>query len=43
MDGAREIAARALKAVPAEEEAERLNIWTALLNLENAEGTRMSP
>jgi hypothetical protein len=36
---AREIAERALKTINIREEAEKLNIWTAYLNLENAYGT----
>lgn len=36
---AREIAERALKTINVREEAEKLNIWTAYLNLENAYGT----
>ena len=37
-DEAREIAERALKAVPASEEDERMNLWVAYLNLENLHG-----
>lgn len=36
---AREIAERALKTINIREEAEKLNIWTAYLNLENAYGS----
>lgn len=36
---AREIAERALKTINIREEAEKINIWTAYLNLENAYGT----
>lgn len=36
---AREIAERALKTINIREEAEKLNVWTAYLNLENAYGT----
>ena len=37
-DEAREVAERALKAVPASEEDERMNLWVAYLNLENLHG-----
>ncbi|PSS01007.1 hypothetical protein BD289DRAFT_450091 [Coniella lustricola] len=36
---AREIAERALKTINIREEAEKLNVWTAYLNMENAYGT----
>lgn len=36
---AREVAERALKTINIREEAEKLNVWTAYLNLENAYGT----
>lgn len=36
---AREIAERALKTINIREEAEKLNVWTAYLNVENAYGT----
>lgn len=36
---AREIAERAIKTINIREEAEKLNVWVALLNLENAYGT----
>lgn len=36
---AREIAERALKTINSREEAEKLNVWIAYLNLENAYGT----
>lgn len=36
---AREIADRALKTINIREEAEKLNVWTAYLNMENAYGT----
>ena len=37
-DEAREVAERALKAIPAPEEDERMNVWVAYLNLENLHG-----
>jgi len=37
-DEAREVAERALKAIPASEEEERMNVWVAYLNLENMHG-----
>lgn len=39
VEKAREIAERALKTISFREEAEKLNIWIALLNLENTFGT----
>lgn len=39
IDKAREIAKRALQAINIREEQERLNVWIALLNLENTFGT----
>ncbi|PCH33915.1 nucleic acid-binding protein [Wolfiporia cocos MD-104 SS10] len=42
VDKAREIARRALKTISFREEQEKLNIWTALLNLENVYGTEES-
>lgn len=39
IEKAREIGKRALKAISFREESERLNIWVALLNLENSFGT----
>ncbi|SCU78155.1 LAMI_0A03642g1_1 [Lachancea mirantina] len=39
IDKAREIADRALKTINYREEAEKLNIWIAMLNLENTFGT----
>ncbi|SMN20529.1 similar to Saccharomyces cerevisiae YMR229C RRP5 RNA binding protein with preference for single stranded tracts of U's involved in synthesis of both 18S and 5.8S rRNAs [Maudiozyma saulgeensis] len=39
IDKAREIAERALKTINFREEAEKLNIWIAMLNLENTFGT----
>ncbi len=39
IDKAREIAKRALKTINFREEQERLNVWIALLNLENVYGT----
>ena len=36
---AREVAERAIVAIPASEETERMNIWAAYLNLENKYGT----
>lgn len=39
VDKAREIAERAIKTINIREEAEKLNVWVALLNLENAYGT----
>ncbi|KAM5530726.1 hypothetical protein V8D89_015586 [Ganoderma adspersum] len=39
IDKAREIAKRALKTINFREEQERLNVWIALLNLENIYGT----
>ena len=38
-DKARAVAQRALKMIPFHEEAEKLNIWTGLMNLENLYGT----
>ena len=38
-DEAKEVAERALGAIPASEEAERMNVWAAYLNLENKYGT----
>lgn len=38
-DKARELAERALKTIPIREEGEKLNVWIAMLNLENAYGT----
>lgn len=40
IDKAREIAERALKTINFREEAEKLNIWIAMLNLENTFGTQ---
>jgi rRNA biogenesis protein RRP5 len=37
-DEAREVAERALKAIPSAEEDERMNVWVAYLNLENLHG-----
>lgn len=42
VEKAREIAERALKTINFREEAEKLNIWIALLNLENTFGTEES-
>ena len=39
IDKAREIAKRALKTINFREEQEKLNVWIALLNLENVYGT----
>jgi len=39
VEKAREVAQRALKTINFREEQERLNVWTALLNLENIYGT----
>ncbi|CAG0913780.1 unnamed protein product [Notodromas monacha] len=39
VDEAREVAKRALKTINFREEQERLNVWTALLNMENLYGT----
>ncbi|KAG5647561.1 hypothetical protein DXG03_008914 [Asterophora parasitica] len=39
IDKAREIARRAIKTISFREEQERLNVWIALLNLENVYGT----
>ena len=39
VDKAREIARRAIKTINFREEKERLNVWIALLNLENVYGT----
>ena len=39
IDKAREVARRALKVISFREEQERMNVWIALLNLENAYGT----
>ncbi|TFY62849.1 hypothetical protein EVJ58_g3608 [Rhodofomes roseus] len=39
VDKAREIAKRALRTINFREEQEKLNVWTALLNLENVYGT----
>ena len=39
VDKAREIGERALKTINYREEQEKLNIWIALLNLENTFGT----
>ncbi|KAK7059164.1 rRNA biogenesis protein rrp5 [Paramarasmius palmivorus] len=39
IDKAREIGRRALQTISFREEGEKLNVWTALLNLENAYGT----
>ncbi|KAF7306752.1 hypothetical protein MIND_00466900 [Mycena indigotica] len=39
VDKAREIARRALRTISFREEQEKLNVWIALLNLENAYGT----
>jgi rRNA biogenesis protein RRP5 len=36
---ARDIAERAIKTINAREETEKLNVWIAYLNLENAYGT----
>ena len=38
-DKARDLAERALKTIPIREEGEKLNVWIAMLNLENAYGT----
>ncbi|KAI9444728.1 nucleic acid-binding protein [Lactarius indigo] len=42
IDKAREIARRALSTISFREEAERLNVWIALMNLENVYGTEES-
>lgn len=42
IDKAREIAERALKTISFREEEEKLNVWVALLNLENSFGTEES-
>ena len=42
VEKAREIARRALKTISFREEQEKLNVWTALLNLENVYGTEES-
>lgn len=42
LDKAREIGERALKTINYKEEAEKLNIWIALLNLENSFGSEES-
>lgn len=42
IDRAREIAQRALKTINFREEQEKLNVWIALLNLENVYGTEES-
>ena len=42
IDKAREIAKRALSTISFREEAEKLNVWIALMNLENAYGTEES-
>lgn len=42
IDKAREIADRALKTISFREEEEKLNVWVALLNLENSFGTEES-
>ena len=42
LDKAREIARRAIQTINFREEKERLNVWTALLNLENVYGTEDS-
>lgn len=42
LDRAREIAERAIKTINRREEAEKLNIWVALLNLENTYGSEDS-
>lgn len=42
VDKAREIAQRALKTINFREEQEKLNVWIALLNLENVYGTEES-
>ncbi|KAG7099001.1 hypothetical protein E1B28_000886 [Marasmius oreades] len=42
IDKAREIGRRALQTINFREEGEKLNVWTALLNLENSYGTEES-
>ena len=42
IDKARNVAQQALKTILYKEEQERLNVWVALLNLENMYGTQMS-
>ncbi|KAJ9127705.1 hypothetical protein QFC24_001115 [Naganishia onofrii] len=42
IDKAREIGRRALRTISYREEEEKLNVWMALLNLENAHGTAES-
>ena len=42
IDKAREIAKRAIETINFREEQERLNVWIALLNLENVYGTEES-
>ncbi|EJU00095.1 U3 snoRNP-associated protein Rrp5 [Dacryopinax primogenitus] len=42
VDNAREIAKRALKVINFREEQEKMNVWIALLNLENTTGTEES-
>lgn len=39
---AREVAERALQTIHYREEEEKLNVWTAILNLENSYGTPAS-
>lgn len=42
IEKAREVAQRAFKAINFREDRERLNVWTALLNLENVYGTEQT-
>lgn len=42
IEKARNVAQQALKTILFKEEQERLNVWVALLNLENMYGTQMS-
>lgn len=42
VEKARAIAKRALSTIDTKEEQEKLNVWTALLNLENLYGTKVN-
>jgi rRNA biogenesis protein RRP5 len=42
VDAARKVAERAIKAIPMADDAEKLNVWTAYMNLENNFGDQTS-
>lgn len=42
VDAARKVAERAIKAIPMADDTEKLNVWTAYMNLENNFGDQTS-